>query len=192
MAGCGLPSISHFHWTRHLLVFHHIVQFMSAPCSPHLGAANHILCYLKSTIWFGLSFRQSPSPFALCGFSDFDWAGYLDTCRSTIGFCVFLGSNLISWCAKKQSTVSRVSTKAEYSYVAHFCAGTTWISHLLHELELPSSGPTILLCDNLSTTYMASNPVFHARTKHIELDYHFIIDRSISDSHQVQFVSFFD
>ncbi|CAB4298483.1 unnamed protein product [Prunus armeniaca] len=156
MAGCGLPSISHFHWTRHLLVFHHIVQFMSAPCSPHLGAANHILCYLKSTIWFGLSFRQSPSPFALCGFSDFDWAGYLDTCRSTIGFC------------------------------------TTWISHLLHELELPSSGPTILLCDNLSTTYMASNPVFHARTKHIELDYHFIIDRSISDSHQVQFVSFFD
>ncbi|CAL8113326.1 unnamed protein product [Prunus armeniaca] len=106
---------------------------MSAPRSPHLGAANRILCYLKSTIWFGLSFRQSPSPFALCGFSNFDWAGYLDTCRSTIG--------------------------------------TTWISHLLHELELPSSGPTILLCDNLSTTYMASNPLANILTKGLSTYY---------------------
>ncbi|CAL9003960.1 unnamed protein product [Prunus brigantina] len=165
---------------------------MSAPRSPHLDATNCILCYLKSTIWFGISFRQSPSPLALCGFSDFDWAGYPDTCRLTIGFCVFLGSNLISWCAKKQTIVSRFSTEAEYSYVAHFCASTTWISHLLHELELPPSGLTMLLCDNLSTTYMASNPMFHALTKYIELDYHFIMDRSIFDSHQVQFVSSFD
>ncbi|CAL2225684.1 unnamed protein product [Prunus armeniaca] len=185
---------------------HHIVQFMSAPRSPHLVAAKRILHYLnstlgfslsfsrspKSTLGFGLSFRRSPSPITFHGFSGSDWAGCPDTHRSTTGFCVFVGSNLISWCAKKQSTVSYSSAEAEYRSLAHVCADTTWISHLLHELALPSYVPTLLLCDNLGTIYMASNSVFHAHTKHIELNYHFIWERIISGSHQVQFVSSYD
>ncbi|KAI5334307.1 hypothetical protein L3X38_024440 [Prunus dulcis] len=147
---------------------------MSAPRSPHLVATKRILRYLKSTLGFGLSFHQSSSPLALRGFSDSDWSACPDTCRSTTSFCVFLGSNLISWCAKKQSIVSRSSAEAEYRSLAHVCANTIWISHLLHKLALPPSGPTLLLRDNLSTDYMASNSMFHARTKHIELDYHFI------------------
>ena len=99
-----------------------------------------------------------------------------------------MGSNLISWTAKKEPTVSRSSAEAEYRSLAHVCAETTWVSHLLHELNLPTFAPITLLCDNLSTTYMASNPVFHARTKHIELDYHFIRERILSRSHRVQFV----
>ncbi|CAL8074762.1 unnamed protein product [Prunus armeniaca] len=182
---------------------HHIVQFMSAPRSPHLVAAKRILHYLnstlgfslsfsrspKSTLSFGLSFRRSPSPFTLRGFSGSDWAGCPDTHCSTTGFCVFVGSNLISWCAKKQLTVSYSFAEAEYCSLAHVCADTTWISHLLHELALPPSVPTLLLCDNLGTIYMASNSMFHARPKHIELNYHFIWERIISGSHRVQFVS---
>lgn len=84
--------------------------------------------------------------------------------------------------------MSRSSAEAEYRALAHVGAETTWVSNLLHELQFSASAPITLLCDNLSTTYMASNPVFHARTKQIELDYHFIQERILSGSHPVQFV----
>jgi hypothetical protein len=161
---------------------------MSAPRTLHLVAAKRILRYLKGSLEFGLLFRHSTSPLTIKAYSDADWAGCPDSRRSTTGFCVFLGSNLISWTAKKQPTVSRSSAEAEYRSLAHVCAETTWVSHMLQELHLPTSAPITLLCDNLSTTYMASNPVFHARTKHIELDYHFIRERILSRSHRVQFV----
>jgi len=162
---------------------------MSQPRSPHLIAAKRILRYLKGSPEFGLMFRRSSKPLTLIAYSDADWAGCPDSRRSTTSFCVFLGSNLISWTAKKQPTVSRSSAEAEYRALAHVCAESTWISHLLTELQFPHPTPITLLCDNLSTTYMASNPVFHARTKHIELDYHFIRERILSGTHRVQFVS---
>lgn len=167
---------------------HHVAQFMSAPRSPHFIAVKRILRYLKGTPDFGLSFRRSTSPLTLCAYSDADWAGCPDTRRSTTGICVFLGPNLISWCAKKQQAVSRSSAEAEYRSLAHACADTIWVSYLLAELQFLPSRPIALFCDNLSTTYMASNPVFHARTKHIELDYHYIRQYLISGAHRVQFV----
>ena len=128
----------------------------------------------------------------LSAFSNADWAGCPDTRRYTSGFCVFLGPNLISWSAKKQPTVSRSSAESEYRSLAQVCAETVWIAHLLRELQVSISSPITLYCDNLSTTYMASNPVFHARTKHIELDYHFIRERVTSGTHRVQFVPTID
>jgi hypothetical protein len=93
------------------------------------------------------------------------------------GFCVFLGSNLLSWSAKRQPTVSRSSAEAEYRAVANAVAETTWIRQLLRELHQPLHRATIVFCDSISAVYMSANPVQHQRTKHIELDLHFVRER---------------
>lgn len=113
----------------------------------------------------------------ITAFSDSDWAGCKETRRSTTGFCTFLGPNLVSWCAKRQPTVSRSSTEAEYRSMAETAAELTWISALLRDLKVPQLGPAILHCDNLSAVQLSVNPGFHARTKHFELDWHYIRER---------------
>ncbi|XP_028062619.1 uncharacterized protein LOC114265948 [Camellia sinensis] len=110
-------------------------------------------------------------------FSDSNWAGDALDHRSSSGYCVYLGSNLISWSAKKQPTVSRSLTEAEYRSLAHTTAEFTWLTMLLRELQLHSPIPPILWCDNLSAIALASNPVFHTRSKHIEVDCHFIREK---------------
>ena len=187
-------SLQYLTFTRHDIAYavNHVAQFMRAPQSLHLIVPKLILQYLKGSLDFGLLFRSSTSPLTIKAYFDTDWPSCPDSRHSTMGICVFLGSNLISWTAKKQPTVSRSSAEAEYRALAHVCAKTTWVSHLLQELHLPTTAPITLLCDNLSTTYMVSNPMFHARTKHIELDYHFIRERILSRSHRVQFVPSLD
>ncbi|XP_021815809.1 uncharacterized protein LOC110758292 [Prunus avium] len=166
----------------------HVSQFMGSPSDVHFEAVKRILRYLKGTLGVGLPVRRSPDCSFLVAYSDADWAGCPDTRRSTTGYCVFLGPNLISWSSKKQPTVSRSSAEAEYRALAYACADTLWIQGLLTELRCPLTRPVLLNCDNLSATYLAANPVFHARTKHIAIDYHFVRERVASGSHKVQFV----
>jgi hypothetical protein len=90
---------------------------------------------------------------------------------------VFLESNLISWSARKQTTISRSSTEAEYKALASAMAKVIWVQSLLLELGVPQSKVPRLWCDNIGATYFSTNPVFHAQTKHIEVDYHFVRDR---------------
>ena len=80
---------------------------------------------------------------------------------------MFLGSNLISWSARKQATVSRSSTEAEYKSLANATAEVIWVQTLLAELGVLQSEVARLWCDNIGATYLSANPVFHARTKHI-------------------------
>ncbi|GJU54014.1 ribonuclease H-like domain-containing protein [Tanacetum coccineum] len=105
-----------------------------------------------------------------------DWAGCPTTRRSTSGYCVFLGNNLLSWSSKRQFTLSQSSAEAEYRGVANAVAETCWLRNLLRELHTPLSTATIVYCDNVSDVYLSSNPVQHQRTKHIENDTHFVRD----------------
>ncbi|GJS33973.1 putative RNA-directed DNA polymerase [Tanacetum coccineum] len=184
-----------------------VCQYMHAPTENHWYAVKRILRYLHGTVEHGMLIRRSSGSTlqaftdvlwkgnpdtSLEAFSDADWAGDSDDRRSTGGFAIYLGSNLISWTARKQRTVSRSSTEAEYKALADTVAELTWLQALLNELGIRSSSTPILWCDNLGATYLSANPIFHARTKHVEIDYHFVREKVAQGDLRVQHISTHD
>lgn len=129
--------------TRHDLSFsvNSICQFMHAPTDAHVQALKRILRYVKGTLHHGLQLHRNSSH-DLLAYSDAGWGGCPDTSRSTSGYTVFLGHNLVSWCSKKQSTVSRSSAESEVE--------VAWIVQLLRDLQLPLASRPTVLCDNKS------------------------------------------
>jgi histone deacetylase 1/2 len=125
-------------------------------------------------------------------FFDTDWAGCPDDQRSTGGHAVLLGGNLVAWNSRKQPTISRSSTEAEYKSVANATAELMWIQALLRELGLVMSRPPSLWCDNIGATYLSVNPVFHACTKHIEIDYHFMREQVAKKALEIHHISSHD
>ncbi|CAL9000527.1 unnamed protein product [Prunus brigantina] len=113
-----------------------VCQFMHNPRSSHLQVVKRIFRYIKGTVEQGLVFHRS-NDFTLRSFSDADWAGSVDDRRSTTGACIFFGPNLLTWTAKKQSTVSRSSTEAKYRALAHTAAEIRWFGFLFRELGIP-------------------------------------------------------
>ena len=149
---------------------------MHDPRETHLAALKRILRYVRGTLHLGLVLRPCQQE-DLVVYSDADWAGCPDTRKSTSGYAVFLGDNLISWSSKRQNTVSCSSAEAEYRAVANAVAEASWLRQLLSELHSPLRRATLVYCDNISAVYMTSNPVQHQRTKHIEIDLHFVRER---------------
>jgi histone deacetylase 1/2 len=149
---------------------------MHAPTYSHWAAVKRILRYLKGTTSYGFHITWGSS-FSLHGFTDADWAGSIDDHKSTGGYLVFFGQTPISWKSGKQRTVARSSTEAEYKALADGTAEVIWLQYLLIDLQVPSVSAPTIWCDNLGATYLSANPIFHARTKHVEVDYHFVRDR---------------
>ena len=110
----------------------------------------------------------------MIAYTDADWGGCPDTRRSTSGYCVFLGDNLLSWSSKRQPTLSRSSAEAEYRGVANVVSESCWLQNLLLELHLPNHKATLVYCDNVSAIYLSENPVQHQRTKNIEMYIKFV------------------
>lgn len=155
---------------------HQLCLYMHDPRLPHLNALKRVLRYLKGTLDHGLQLHKSTS-MTLTSYTDADWAGCPDTRRSTSGYCIFLGDNLLSWSSKRQPTVSRSSAEAEYKGVANVVAETCYIRNLLLELGCPLTTATLVYCDNVSAVYLSNNPVKHQRTKHVEIDIHFVREK---------------
>ncbi|KAL0423991.1 UNVERIFIED_CONTAM: Retrovirus-related Pol polyprotein from transposon RE2 [Sesamum radiatum] len=106
-------------------------------------------------------------------YSDADYVGSKDDRKSTSGYCTYVGGNLVTWRSKKQTTVARSSAEAEYRAMAHTTSEILWLKNLLKESSFMYDDPVPMHCDNQAAIHIASNPVFHERTKHIEVDCHF-------------------
>ncbi|XP_071694263.1 uncharacterized mitochondrial protein AtMg00810-like [Rutidosis leptorrhynchoides] len=151
-------------------------QFSQNPRTSHLTALYKVLRYIKFSPGQGLHFPHH-NTLTLSAFCDSDWANCPTSRRSITGYCIFLGSCLISWQSKKQKVVSRSSTEAEYRALADCTCELTWLKSLLHDFQVPCQQPIPIYCDNASAIALASNPIQHARTKHIEIDCHFVRDK---------------
>lgn len=145
---------------------------MQSPCFPHLNALHHTLSYVARTADQGILLRGSDK-LTLQALSDYDCGAYAMTRRSITGYLLLFGQSPVSWKSKKQSTVSRSSSEAEYRAMASASFEITWTIRLLTELGVTALQPVTLHCDNQSTLYIAKNPVFHECTKHIAIDCHF-------------------
>ncbi|RVW15088.1 Retrovirus-related Pol polyprotein from transposon RE1 [Vitis vinifera] len=167
------PDIAH--------VVNSVSQFLHAPTAAHFLAIKCILRYVKGTLHFDLTFRPSTGPGALVAYSDADWVGCPDTRRSTFGYSIYLGNNLVSWSAKKQPTVSCSSCESEYCAIATTAAELLWLTHLLHDLKVPISPKPILMCDNKKCDLLKLQPHFPQTGKHVDLDYHFLRELVIAE-----------
>lgn len=165
---------------------------MHEPTSVRYQAVKQILRYVRGSMDYGIHIFSQLS-FILYRFSDADWTGCPLTRRSTTGYCIYLGSNCISWAAKTQPTVSKSSAEAKYRSMATTTAEITWLTYLLRDIGIRLERPSVLFCENIGALCMTVKPVFHARTKYIKIDYHFVhqrvtlgvlVTRFVPSSHQ--------
>ncbi|KAJ0601440.1 putative RNA-directed DNA polymerase [Helianthus annuus] len=162
-------------------------RYMQRPRKPHLDAIRRLLRYVKATFEYGIKFNHGKK-LELIGYCDADYAGDLDTRRSTSGYVFMLGQGPVVWCSKRQATVSLSTTEAEYKSAAMAAQEISWLRLLLKELKQEIEEKVVLHCDNLSSIHLAENPMFHARSKHIEVQYHFIREKVINGEVDLKYV----
>ncbi|GJV25359.1 hypothetical protein Tco_1378054 [Tanacetum coccineum] len=137
--------------------------------------------YLKGCPGKGVNvIRTSTSVNVLKAYTDADWARCTDTRRSVTGYCVFMNNSLVSWKSKKQNTISKSSTEVEYRALASVTSEVIWVLKFLKDLDCSNLLPVKVFCDNSSTIKIAANPVFHERTKHLEIDLHFVREKILA------------
>nr|XP_033509236.1 secreted RxLR effector protein 161-like [Nicotiana tomentosiformis] len=151
-------------------------QFMQASKVSHMEEASRVARYVKQEPGLGF-FLFAAGSNKLTEYCDADWASYPNTRRYVTGYIVKLVDSLISWKSKKQTTISRSSAEADYMSLASTVAEVVWIISLFKELSVDFQLPMSLFCDSKSSIQIAANHVFHERTKHIDIDCHFIREK---------------
>ena len=150
-----------------------VSQFMHHPQIDHMEAAVRIVRYLKGTFDHGVLFKRNDH-LEIHGYTDADWAGNPVDRRSTAGYFTFVGGNLVSWRSKKQKVVALSSAEAEFRGIRSGLMEILWLRIVMNELGLLSPKTCQLFCDNKAAISISENPVQHDRTKHVEVDRHFI------------------
>ncbi|RDX95269.1 Copia protein, partial [Mucuna pruriens] len=150
-----------------------------ASCVDHWATVLRILRYIKKTPGQGLLYEDKGDTHISC-YCDADWAGSPIDRRSTTSFCISIGGNVVSWKSKKQNTIARSSAEAEYRAMASTTCELIWVKQLIQELKFADVQPMKLYRDNQVALHIASNPVFHERTKHIEIDCYFVREKFLT------------
>jgi hypothetical protein len=162
--------------TSHLDIMHvvgMVGRYQYAPKQSHLLAFKRIFRYLKETMNYGLWYPKNQN-FQLSVYSDVDWVNCMNERKSMSGGAFFLRYSLVAWLSKKQGSISLSTTEAKYIVVATCCTQVLWMIQTLADLEVKYAALIPIHCDNTSAINVTKNPVFHSKTKHIPIKYHFL------------------
>ena len=163
-------------------------RYMSNPGKAHWDALKYLLRYINNTLHTGLCYEKRQNAFDLVGFVDSDFIGDRDSRKSTTAFYFTLGGNCISWKSQLQPLVALSSTEAEYVAMTDAIKEAIWIRGILEEINL-LQGEVIVCSDSQSAIHLCKNPVYHERTKHVDVKYHFVKDQVATGAMKIQKVS---
>ena len=166
----------------------YVSRFMQEPTTEHMAAVKHVLLYVAGTLHGGVRYTRGDHDAPLIGYSDSDLGGDVDNRRSTTGVAFFLGSNLVSWQSQKQRVVALSSCESEYMAATTAACQGIWLARLLGEIKDEELKAAVLNVDNKSAISLSKNPVYHDRSKHIEIRYHFIRECVENGKIQIEFV----
>ena len=167
-------------------------QYMADPSNDHWLGIKRLLRYIKGTLMYGLKFIAHKNDDDLYGYADANWAGDVDTRWSTSGYVFMVANGVVSWSSKKQSTVVKSTTEAEYVALSQATQEAIWLRRLLCDLGCKADGPTLINEDNQGAIEIARNPKFNNRTKHIDTTFHFIREKIVSKEIKVEYCSTLD
>ncbi|KAK3880875.1 hypothetical protein Pcinc_014673 [Petrolisthes cinctipes] len=153
-----------------------VTRYSTKPTSQHWKAVKRIMRYLKGTRDLGILYNYNGST-DFVGYSDADWAGDIKDRKSTSGYCFHLGGGPVSWSSKKQSCVALSTAEAEYMALASAIQEAVWLRKLAVDIQIDCKGPLLLYEDNQSTIAMSKNPQFHGKTKHIDIKFHYVLEK---------------
>ena len=165
---CTRPDIMH--------AVGEVAKYCAKYGKQHWIAAKRVLKYLKTTMDYSIVF-DGKNKGELLGFPDASWASDLDSRRSTTGYVFFFNGSVVSWKSKRQPTVATSSTEAEYMALYSATQEAVWLRRLLSDMGCARGLATTIYEDNQGCIALARNPVFHARTKHIDIKYHFLREK---------------
>src|SRR5258705_13219248 len=160
-----------------MFAVHYLSQFSVAPGSEHIMALKHVYWYLNGTWDLGITFHGNQIGDDIIGFMDSDWAGDVNSQRSVSRYVFIFCGTAVAWLAKKQPMIALSSMEAEYMALTHASKESTFLEHLYKNVSIPISLPIFLLVDNQSTIVLMENPIFHARSKHIEVRHHWVCEK---------------